>query len=180
MTKSYLDQLTYDIIGADIEVHDQPGPGLLESIRDIPFKTEMVVPVIYDQQKLETVLRCDLYVANSVVWNYWIHPKVFSSILIVRIFFAKDKRHLLIHYIWNYKNKNYVPYVPMWFYDLSELVEVVVWSIFFLGEQKQNQCYEHAEEKSDTWNQGHNAVIAVADIIEEFISDVKRQETEGW
>ncbi len=78
MTKSYLNQLTYDIIGAAIEVHHQLGPGLLESIyhecmkielanRNIPFKTEMVVPVIYDQQKLETVLRCDLYVADSVV-----------------------------------------------------------------------------------------------------------------
>ncbi|WP_367183818.1 GxxExxY protein [Fluviicola sp.] len=28
--------------------------------RNISFKTEMTVPVIYDQQKLETVLRCDL------------------------------------------------------------------------------------------------------------------------
>lgn len=78
MTKSYLNQLTYDIIGAAIEAHHQLGPGLLESIyhecmkieltnRNIPFRTEMVVPVIYDQQKLETVLRCDLYVADSVV-----------------------------------------------------------------------------------------------------------------
>ena len=65
MTKSYLDQLTYDIIGAAIEVHNQLGPGLLESIyhecmkielknRNIPFKTEMTVPV-------------DLYVADSIV-----------------------------------------------------------------------------------------------------------------
>ncbi|WP_343748879.1 GxxExxY protein [Fluviicola sp.] len=78
MTKSYLDQLTYDIIGAAIEVHQQLGPGLLESIyhecmkielasRNIPFKTEMAVPVVYDQQRLETVLRCDLYVADSIV-----------------------------------------------------------------------------------------------------------------
>lgn len=78
MTKSDLNQLTYDIIGAAIEVHHQLGPGLLESIyhecmkieltnRNIPFRTEMAVPVIYDQQKLETVLRCDLYVADSVV-----------------------------------------------------------------------------------------------------------------
>lgn len=78
MTKSYLDQLTYDIIGAAIEVHHQLGPGLLESIyhecmkieltnRGIPFETEMTVPVFYDEQRLETVLRCDLFVANSVV-----------------------------------------------------------------------------------------------------------------
>lgn len=78
MTKSYLDQLTYDIIGAAIEVHNNLGPGLLESIyhecmkielrsRNIPFKTEMPVPVFYDGRPLETVLRCYLYVANSIV-----------------------------------------------------------------------------------------------------------------
>jgi GxxExxY protein len=78
MTKSYLDQLTYDIIGATIEVHNRLGPGLLESIyhecmkielnnRNIPFKTEMTVPVHYDGEQLETVLRCDLYVADSIV-----------------------------------------------------------------------------------------------------------------
>lgn len=78
MTKSYLDQLTYEIIGAAIEVHTQLGPGLLESIyhecmkieltnRGIPFRTEMSVPISYNDQVLETVLRCDLYVADSVV-----------------------------------------------------------------------------------------------------------------
>ena len=78
MTKSYLDQLTYDIIGTAIEVHNNLGPGLLESIyyecmkieltnRNIPFKTEMSVPIFYGEKRLETVLRCDLYVANTVV-----------------------------------------------------------------------------------------------------------------
>ncbi|MNK02177.1 hypothetical protein D3C87_199970 [compost metagenome] len=78
MTKSYLDQLTYDIIGAAIEVHNQLGPGLLESIyhecmkielmnRNISFRTEMSVPVFYDAKQLTTVLRCDLYVADSIV-----------------------------------------------------------------------------------------------------------------
>jgi GxxExxY protein len=78
MTKSYLDQLTYDIIGAAIDVHNNLGPGLLESIyhecmkieltnRNIPFRTEMSVPIFYGGQRLETVLRCDLYIANTVV-----------------------------------------------------------------------------------------------------------------
>jgi len=78
MTKSYLDQLTYDIIGSAIEVHNQLGPGLLESIyhecmkielidRGIPFETETTVPLSYGGRSLETVLRCDLYVSKSVV-----------------------------------------------------------------------------------------------------------------
>jgi GxxExxY protein len=64
MTKSYLDELTYDVIGAAIEVHSNLGPGLLESIyhecmkielakRNISFKTEMSIPVTYDGQMLE-------------------------------------------------------------------------------------------------------------------------------
>lgn len=41
MTKSYLDQLTYEIIGAAIEVHTQLGPGLLESIYHECMKIEL-------------------------------------------------------------------------------------------------------------------------------------------
>lgn len=77
-TKANLNQLTYEIIGAAIEVHAQLGPGLLESIyheclkielesRDIFFETEMSVPVYYDGRKLETTLRCDLFVEQSIV-----------------------------------------------------------------------------------------------------------------
>ena len=41
MTKSYLDQLTYDIIGAAIEVHNQLGLGLLESMYQECMKIEL-------------------------------------------------------------------------------------------------------------------------------------------
>jgi GxxExxY protein len=78
LTKTKLNQLTYEIIGAAIEVHSQLGPGLLESIyhecmkielktRAIPYETEMIIPVYYDDRKLETTLRCDLFIANSIV-----------------------------------------------------------------------------------------------------------------
>lgn len=77
-TKTKLDLLTYEIIGAAIEVHSQLGPGLLESIyhecmtielekRGLLIENEMTIPVYYDNQKLETRLRCDLYVNNSIV-----------------------------------------------------------------------------------------------------------------
>ena len=32
ITQKYLDSLTYEIVGACIEVHKETGPGLLESI----------------------------------------------------------------------------------------------------------------------------------------------------
>ena len=78
LSKSLLDRLSYEIIGAAIEVHRQLGPGLLESIyheclrielidRGLDVQTEMKVPVFYNDQKLETVLRCDLFVAGLIV-----------------------------------------------------------------------------------------------------------------
>ena len=75
ITKTYLDDLTYQVIGAAIEVHKQIGPGLLESVyhkclkeelkqRKINFVSEMSVPVYYKGVKLNSELRCDLFIEN--------------------------------------------------------------------------------------------------------------------
>ena len=64
MTKKYLDELTYEIIGSSIEVHKVMGSGLLESVyqqclkeelkhRKINFCTEMKIPVIYREKTLD-------------------------------------------------------------------------------------------------------------------------------
>lgn len=63
LTKRYLDELTYEIIGSAIEVHKTIGRGLLESVyqqclkeelthRKINFLTEMKVPVVYKGKKI--------------------------------------------------------------------------------------------------------------------------------
>ena len=78
MTKAYLDKLTYDVVGAAIEVHKSLGAGLLESVyhkcmkhelthRKISFETELIVPVCFKDIVLETELRCDLFVENCLV-----------------------------------------------------------------------------------------------------------------
>jgi GxxExxY protein len=78
ITKKYLDELTYEIIGSAKEVHKIMGRGLLESVyhqsfieelkhRKINFFTEMKIPVIYKEKKLELNFRCDLFVKNSIV-----------------------------------------------------------------------------------------------------------------
>ena len=78
ITKKYLDNLTYDVIGAAIEVHKSLGAGLLESVyhdclkhelslRKVQFMTEMIVPVHFKGIDLETDLRCDLFVENCLV-----------------------------------------------------------------------------------------------------------------
>ncbi len=78
ITKKYLDELTYEIIGSAIEVHKFMGSGLLESVyhqclkeelilRKINFLTEMKIPVVYKGKTLDIDFRCDLFVENSIV-----------------------------------------------------------------------------------------------------------------
>jgi len=78
LTKKYLDELTYEIVGSAIEVHKIMGRGLLESVyhqclkeeflhRKINFLTEMRVPVNYKGKELNMDFRCDLFVENSIV-----------------------------------------------------------------------------------------------------------------
>lgn len=78
MTKKYLDELTYKIIGASIEVHRELGPGLLESVYQkclrqellslrLTVRSEVNVPVIYKGMYLNSDLRCDMVVNESIV-----------------------------------------------------------------------------------------------------------------
>jgi len=78
ITKKYLDELTYEIIGSAIEVQKLMGRGLLEKVylqcmkmeldeRNINFSSEMKIPVTYKNNHLEIDLRCDLFVENCLV-----------------------------------------------------------------------------------------------------------------
>ena len=78
ITQSFLTDLTYKINGAAIEVHKNLGPGLLEmvyhkclieefTLRNINFKSEVVVPLIYKGKSLNCDLKCDFLVENLIV-----------------------------------------------------------------------------------------------------------------
>ncbi|MCO5248168.1 MAG: GxxExxY protein [Chitinophagales bacterium] len=78
ITKSFLDELTYEVLGAAIEVHKTIGPGLLESVyqkclieelneREISYQTELIVPVHYKNLKIDAELRCDLFIEECLV-----------------------------------------------------------------------------------------------------------------
>lgn len=73
-----MNELTEQIIGAAIEVHRAPGPGLLESayeeclcreleIRGIAFERQRPLPVTYKGIRVECGYRLDLLVAGRVV-----------------------------------------------------------------------------------------------------------------
>jgi GxxExxY protein len=72
------ESLTEAIIGAAIEVHRQLGPGLLESVyeecmceelrmRNIPFRSQIELPVVYKGRETGGKYRIDLIVADEVV-----------------------------------------------------------------------------------------------------------------
>lgn len=74
----HINALTYEVIGAAIEVHRTLGPGLLESfyreclcrelsLRSIEFQRERGLPVQYKGIQLQCGYRLDLLVANLVV-----------------------------------------------------------------------------------------------------------------
>ncbi|MBI2722921.1 MAG: GxxExxY protein [Bacteroidetes bacterium] len=78
LNKQFLDDVTYEVIGAAIEVHKTMGPGLLESIyhqcmieelsgRKMNFSTEIKIPVLYKTRILNMEFRCDLFVENCLV-----------------------------------------------------------------------------------------------------------------
>lgn len=83
-----INKTTETVIGAAIEVHRHLGPGLLESayeeclceelsIRKIPFKRQVALPVSYKSKKLDIGYRIDLLVNHEVV----VELKTVESIL---------------------------------------------------------------------------------------------------
>jgi len=80
MTQKYLDSLTYQIIGAAIEVHKELGPGLLESVyekclvhllkeKGLIVSYQQRVPVIFHGFYLECDLRYDIMVENQIIFE---------------------------------------------------------------------------------------------------------------
>ncbi len=78
MTKKYLNELTYSVIGAEIDVHKALGPGLLESvyhkilkyelsIRKLNYKSETVLPVFFKGVEIDIDLRCDFFIEECLV-----------------------------------------------------------------------------------------------------------------
>ena len=72
------DQLTEQIIGGAIEVHKHWGPGIYEEIyersmyhelnlRNVPFESQLKLPLIYKGKKIGEDLRLDLIVDSKVV-----------------------------------------------------------------------------------------------------------------
>lgn len=112
MTQKYIDNLTYSIIGAAIEVHKIMGKGLLESVyhqclkeelmlRKINFVSEMKIPIIYKEKELESDFRCDLFVESAIIVELKstlnIHP-IYEAKLLNYMNLIKSPKGILINF----------------------------------------------------------------------------------
>jgi GxxExxY protein len=80
LTKKYINDLSYHVVGVAIEVHKILGPGLLESVfekcllhelnlRGIKTSKEIIIPMKYKVILIETELRADLLVENVLIFE---------------------------------------------------------------------------------------------------------------
>ncbi len=132
-TQSYLNEITYEIIGAAIEVHKIMGRGLLEIVyhqclkeelihRKINFQSEMKIPVVYKNRELETDFRCDVFVENNIVVElksvFEIHP-MFEAKLLNYMKLLKSPKGILINFnCFNIFKEGQKTYVNKYFKNL--------------------------------------------------------------
>jgi GxxExxY protein len=78
VTKKYLNEITYKVVGCAIEVHRQLGPGLLESVyekclihelqlKGLHVQAQKKIPLQYKGLSLEADLRYDVLVEDVLI-----------------------------------------------------------------------------------------------------------------
>ncbi len=112
MTQSSLSSLSYDIIGATIEVHNLLGPGLLEAVyehclaeelrmRGMQVQRQVGVPLSYKGEPLNYLLRIDLLVNDCIIVEVKaadVMLPVFKAQLLSYMKLAEKPKGLLINF----------------------------------------------------------------------------------
>ena len=134
-TKKHLNNLTYDILGAAIEVHKVLGPGLLESIYEKAFVHELQlrglkafrqqsVPVDYKGVLLDCELRYDVLVENLIICELKavseLHPVFEATLLSYMKHLQKPKGILMNFHVKNFFREGQRTYVNEFFAALPD------------------------------------------------------------
>ena len=133
MTKKEVTQMSYDIVGCAIKVHNELGPGLLESVYEKCLKFELEsngfrvkqqvkVPVSYRGLEMDVDLRLDLLVNSTII----IELKTVENILPVHqaqlltyMKLLKKPQGLLINFFTDNITRNLKPFVNEYFKELD-------------------------------------------------------------
>ena len=134
MTKREVTQLSYEITGCAIKVHKALGPGLLERVYEkclyyellkngYDVRQEVSVPVVYEGIAIDTELRLDLLVNDTIIVELKavedIHP-VYEAQLLTYMRLLKKPQGLLINFFTDNISKTMKPFVNEYFRMLPD------------------------------------------------------------
>lgn len=134
MTKKEVTRLSYEITGCAIKVHKALGPGLLESVYEKCLKYELLqngynvvqqvlVPVVYENIIMDTELRLDLLVNDTIIVELKatenVHP-VHEAQILTYMKLLKKPQGLLINFFTDNISKSLKPFVNEYFRMLPE------------------------------------------------------------
>ena len=134
MTKKEVTQLSYEITGFAIKVHKALGPGLLESVYAKCLTHELIinghyvvqnvaVPVVYGDTTINTELRLDLLVNDTIIVELKavekLHP-VHEAQLLTYMKLLQKPQGLLINFYTDNITKSLKPFVNEFFKELPD------------------------------------------------------------
>jgi GxxExxY protein len=135
LTKTYLNDLTYEINGAIIEVHKTIGPGLLEkiyhqclakefSLRGINYISEMNIMINYKGVKLNSELRCDFLVEDAIVFELKAVEKmnpIFQTVIMTYMNLTQKPKGILVNFtVQNIMKEGHQTFVNEIFRELDD------------------------------------------------------------
>lgn len=134
MTKTEVTQLSYDITGCAISVHRELGPGLLESVYQKCLSYELAkcgydvlqqvaVPVVYDEVVINTELRLDLLVNETVIVELKAVERILpvhEAQLLTYMKLLQKPQGLLINFFTDNVSRSMKPFVNEFFRQLPD------------------------------------------------------------
>jgi len=134
ITKRNVTQLSYEIAGYAIKVHRELGPGLLESVYEkcllyeltengYEVRQQVKVPVVYRDMMLETDLRLDLLVNDTIIVELkaveTVAP-IYEAKLITYMKLLRIPQGLLINFFTDNISRSMKPFVNEYFRILPD------------------------------------------------------------
>lgn len=129
ITKKYITQLSYEIMGCAIKVHKNLGPGLLESIYEkclvyelqkngYTVKQQLKAPIVYDGLYFEEELKLDILVNDLVCVELKTVEElkpVYKAQLLTYMKILEKPQGLLINFFTENISKSSIPMVNEFF-----------------------------------------------------------------
>ena len=136
LTQKYINELTYKITGACIEVHKILGPGLFENVYHqclrkefqlcgLKYKSELEIPINYKGEIIDCKVKCDFLIEDVIVWNSNLSRKFI--IFIVRktmnyMNILKVRKAILVNFnVMNLYHEGHETFVSRYFKKLNKM-----------------------------------------------------------